>query len=39
MAGVDEPGLPMENSQPGAEPPPHAPSPRWGWGVAPPYRG
>ncbi len=26
------------NSQPGAEPPPRAPVPRWGWGVAPPYR-
>jgi hemoglobin len=27
------------NSQPGAEPAPHAPVPRWGWGVAPPYQG
>ena len=31
--------LAMHNSQPGAEVPPHAPVPRWGWGVAPPYRG
>jgi hemoglobin len=31
--------LAMENYQPGAEPPTHAPTPRWGWGVAPPYRG
>jgi hemoglobin len=30
--------LAMENSQPGAEVPPHAPVPRWGWGVAPPYK-
>ncbi len=30
--------LAVENSQPGAEPPAHAPVPRWGWGVAPPYR-
>jgi hemoglobin len=28
----------VENSQPGATPMPHAPVPRWGWGVAPPYR-
>jgi hemoglobin len=28
----------LENSQPGAEPPPEAPVPRWGWGEAPPYR-
>jgi hemoglobin len=27
------------NSQPGAEPPPEAPVPRWGWGEAPPYSG
>ena len=27
------------NSQPGATPPPEAPVPRWGWGVAPPYLG
>jgi hemoglobin len=26
------------NSQPGATPPMQAPVPRWGWGVAPPYR-
>ena len=25
------------NSQPGAEPVPEAPVPRWGWGEAPPY--
>lgn len=31
--------LAMENSRAGAEPPGHAPTPRWGWGVAPPYRG
>lgn len=30
--------LAMANSQPGASPPPHAPVPRWGWGVAPPYQ-
>jgi hemoglobin len=30
--------LAMANSQPDSEPPPHAPVPRWGWGVAPPYR-
>lgn len=29
--------LAMENSQPGATPVEHAPVPRWGWGVAPPY--
>lgn len=28
----------MANSQHGATPPPHAPVPHWGWGVAPPYR-
>jgi hemoglobin len=27
----------LANSQPGAAPPPAAPVPRWGWGVAPPY--
>ncbi len=31
--------LAMDNSQPGATPVEHAPTPRWGWGVAPPYRG
>lgn len=30
--------LAVENSQPDAEPVPHAPVPRWGWGVAPPYQ-
>ena len=29
--------LAMGNSQPGAEVAEHAPVPRWGWGVAPPY--
>jgi hemoglobin len=29
--------LAVHNSQPGAETVPHAPVPRWGWGVAPPY--
>jgi hemoglobin len=29
--------LAVTNSQPGAEPPPRAPVPRWGWGEAPPY--
>ncbi len=29
--------LALENSQVDAEPMPHAPVPRWGWGVAPPY--
>ncbi len=28
----------MLNSQPGADVMPHAPVPRWGWGVAPPYQ-
>ena len=28
----------MHNSQPGAEVMEHAPTPRWGWGVAPPYQ-
>jgi hemoglobin len=27
----------LGNSQPGADPPPEAPVPRWGWGEAPPY--
>ena len=27
----------LHNSQPGADIPPHAPVPRWGWGEAPPY--
>jgi hemoglobin len=31
--------LAVENSAPDAEPAPHAPVPRWGWGVAPPYLG
>ena len=30
--------LALQNSQPGAEVAEHAPVPRWGWGVAPPYR-
>ncbi|MEO7351809.1 MAG: group II truncated hemoglobin [Marmoricola sp.] len=30
--------LAVENSAPDAEPVPHAPVPRWGWGVAPPYQ-
>lgn len=30
--------LAMHNSQPGAETQAQAPVPRWGWGVAPPYR-
>lgn len=29
----------MANSQPGAAVVPHAPVPRWGWGVAPPWTG
>jgi hemoglobin len=29
--------LALHNSQPGANPPPRAPVPRWGWGEAPPY--
>ncbi len=28
----------VQNSQPGATPMPHAPVPRWGWGVAPPWQ-
>ena len=31
--------LAMQNSQEGAEVAEHAPVPRWGWGVAPPYQG
>jgi hemoglobin len=31
--------LAVENSAPDAQPAPHAPVPRWGWGVAPPYLG
>ena len=31
--------LALHNAQPGAEVAEHAPVPRWGWGVAPPYRG
>ena len=31
--------LAMENSRPGAQVAEHAPTPRWGWGVAPPYQG
>jgi hemoglobin len=30
--------LAVHNSAPGAQPAPHAPVPRWGWGVAPPYQ-
>lgn len=30
--------LALANSQTDAQPPPHAPVPRWGWGVAPPYQ-
>jgi hemoglobin len=30
--------LALHNSQPGAEVAQHAPVPRWGWGVAPPYQ-
>jgi hemoglobin len=30
--------LAVHNSQPGVEPAQHAPVPRWGWGVAPPYQ-
>jgi hemoglobin len=30
--------LAMHNAQPDAEVAEHAPVPRWGWGVAPPYR-
>jgi hemoglobin len=28
----------LDNSAPGATPPPSAPVPRWGWGEAPPYQ-
>ena len=28
----------LENSRPGATPPPAAPVPHWGWGEAPPYQ-
>jgi hemoglobin len=31
--------LAVANSAPGAAPAEHAPVPRWGWGVAPPYLG
>ena len=31
--------LAMHNSQPDAQVTAHAPVPRWGWGVAPPYQG
>jgi hemoglobin len=31
--------LALANSQPGADPAPDAPVPRWGWGEAPPYTG
>jgi hemoglobin len=31
--------LAVHNSQPGAQTAAHAPVPRWGWGVAPPYDG
>jgi hemoglobin len=31
--------LAVHNSQPGAAVAEHAPVPRWGWGVAPPYTG
>jgi hemoglobin len=31
--------LAMANSQPGAAVAEHAPVPRWGWGVAPPWTG
>jgi len=30
--------LAVNNSRPGAEVSEHAPVPRWGWGVAPPYQ-
>jgi hemoglobin len=30
--------LALHNSQPGAAVVEHAPVPRWGWGVAPPYQ-
>jgi hemoglobin len=31
--------LAMHNSQPDADVAEHAPVPRWGWGVAPPFQG
>lgn len=31
--------LALHNSDPSAPVAEHAPVPRWGWGVAPPYRG
>lgn len=31
--------LAQHNSQPDAQVAPHAPVPRWGWGVAPPWQG
>ena len=31
--------LAMHNSRPGAEVAQHAPTPRWGWGEAPPFEG
>jgi hemoglobin len=31
--------LAVQNSRPGAAVAPHAPVPRWGWGVAPPFVG
>jgi hemoglobin len=31
--------LAVGNSKPGADPPPRAPVPHWGWGEAPPYQG
>jgi hemoglobin len=30
--------LALHNSQPGADAPPQAPMPHWGWGEAPPYQ-
>ena len=31
--------LALGNSKPGADPPPKAPVPLWGWGEPPPYQG